>query len=125
MIPNSEARQVIIESLAFENVNSLCRRIMRLSKASSAPMEDWIQDIINIESHDHDDAWTGEVISRGLRKNRNVQCYNCGKQGHLKRDCTQGVPRNNVFLRIIHSECPSLLDYVKVEQRQHGTNECR
>ena len=25
-------------------------------KARSEPLEEWIQDIINIESHDHDDA---------------------------------------------------------------------
>ena len=62
----------------------------------------------------HDDAWIGDVISRGLRKNRNVKWYNYGKQGHLKRDCTQGIPRNNgFFLRIIQSEHPSFLDYVE------------
>ena len=42
MIPNSEARQIIIESLAFENANSLCKRIIRPLKARSAPLEEWI-----------------------------------------------------------------------------------
>ena len=64
MIPNSEAKQIIIESLAFESVNSLCERVISLSKARSAPMEDWIRDTTNIESHEHDDAWIGEVIQR-------------------------------------------------------------
>ena len=41
MIPNSEARQIRIESLTFENGNSLCKRIIRLLKARSAPLEEW------------------------------------------------------------------------------------
>ncbi|KAL6088835.1 hypothetical protein STEG23_000696, partial [Scotinomys teguina] len=35
---------------------------------------------MNIESHDQDDAWIGEVISRRLKKNHNVKCFNCGKK---------------------------------------------
>ena len=68
MISNSEVRQIIIESLAFENANSLCKRIIRPLKARSAPLEEWIQDTINIASHEHDDTWIKEVISRGLIK---------------------------------------------------------
>ena len=55
MIPNSEAGQIIIESLAFENANFLCKRIIRQLKARSTLLEEWIQDIVDIESHEHDD----------------------------------------------------------------------
>ena len=68
MIPNSEARQIIIESLAFENANSLCKKLIRPLKEKSAPLEEWIRDTIIIDSPDHDYTWIGEVISRGLRK---------------------------------------------------------
>ena len=57
----------------------------------------------NIETHNHDDTWIGEVIFRGLRKNQNVKYYNCGKQGHVKRDCRQGILRNNVFSKNIQN----------------------
>lgn len=30
----------------------------------------------------------------------------------FKRNCKQDIPRNNFFLSIIHSECPSFPDYV-------------
>ena len=59
IIPNSEAIQIILKSLLFENANSLCKRIIKLLKARSAPLEECIWDSINIESHDHDDAWKG------------------------------------------------------------------
>ena len=66
-------------------------------KARSAPLEEWIRDTFNTESHDHDEAWIGQVISRDMQKNLNLNCFNFSKHGHLKRDCKQGIPRNNVF----------------------------
>lgn len=42
--------------------------------------------------------------------------FTYGKQGHLRRDHMQGVPRNNVFfffLKIIQREDPSLLQYAE------------
>ena len=69
MMEYSEARQIIIEFLAFENANSQWKRIIRPLKARSSPLDEWISGTINTESHDHDDAWIGEVISKGLKKN--------------------------------------------------------
>ena len=63
--------------------------------------------------NNHDDAWIREVISRVLKKNENVKCFNCSKQGHLKRDCKQGIPRNNVFSNHNPNRMPSLLDYIE------------
>ena len=40
MTPNSEARQIVIESLTFENANSLCKRIIRPLKPRLAPLEE-------------------------------------------------------------------------------------
>ena len=78
-------------------------------------MEEWIRGTINIESHEHDDTYMmlGELISRVLKKNPNIKCDHYGTQGQLKRDCGQGIPTKMFLLRIIHSECPSLLDYVE------------
>ena len=68
MISNSKARQIVAESLAFENANSQNKRIIRPLKVRSSSLEEWIQDTINSETHEHDDAWIREVISRVLRK---------------------------------------------------------
>ena len=40
MIPDSEARQIVTESLAFENAISQCKMIIGPLKASSAPLEE-------------------------------------------------------------------------------------
>ena len=58
----------MIESLALENANAQCKILTSLLKARSTPLENWIQDTINIESHGHDATWI-EVSSRDLKKN--------------------------------------------------------
>lgn len=32
--------------------------------------------------------WTGEVTSKNIKNTEDVRCFNCDKQGHLKRDFT-------------------------------------
>lgn len=54
MIPNSEARQKIIEFLLLKML--ICKTVIRPLKVRLAPLEEWIQDTVNIESHNHDDA---------------------------------------------------------------------
>ena len=73
MIPDSEDGQIIIKSLAFKNANSLCKRITWSLKAMSAPLEEWIWDTINLDSHEHDDTWIEKVIFRNLRKKSKCQ----------------------------------------------------
>lgn len=46
----------------------------------------------DIGPHIYDDILIGEVISKSFKKNQNLRCFNCGKQGHLKMNCKQDVP---------------------------------
>ena len=40
IVSDSEVRKILIESLAFENANSECKRMMRPLKARSAPIDE-------------------------------------------------------------------------------------
>ena len=42
MIPISEARQIVIESLGFEKTNSQCKWIIKSLKVRSEPLKEWI-----------------------------------------------------------------------------------
>lgn len=57
MILNLSARVIIILSLASENANSQCKRIIRHLKARSVLIEKWIQNTVSIDSFNHDNAW--------------------------------------------------------------------
>lgn len=98
--------------------------IIRTLKARSALIEEWMWHIVNIECDNHDDDWVGQVIFRALKKKPNVRYINCGKQGYLKRECRQGIPRN-----IVSSNTNRMLLPPGVCRRYgkgwHWTNECR
>ena len=79
-----------------------------------------------IQSHDHGDSWIGEVISRGLKKNRNVKCFNCDKHEHLKGDFKQDITRNNIFSKHSSNRIPLTSGLCrKYGKGRHWTNDCR
>ena len=60
-------------------------------------MDEWIWHTTNVGSFDYNtEAWVGEAISKVMKRHQNTKCFNCGRIGHLRRDCRQGIPRNNV-----------------------------
>ena len=64
---------------------------------------------MNFEMFDyHTEDWVGKAIYSGMKRQSNAKCFNCGRIGHLRRACKQGIPRYNVF-----SGNGKLLYYVK------------
>ena len=63
-------------------------------KVISAPMDECILHTMNIETFDYNsESWGGEAISKGMKRHQNAKC---SRIGHLRRDCRQGIPRNNI-----------------------------
>ena len=86
-----------------KNANLECKKILGLLKVRSAPMDEWILHTKNIETLDYDtESWVGfpilnwEAISKGMRRHQTANYFNCGRIGHLIKDCRQGIPRNNI-----------------------------
>ena len=52
-VTDPEARQIILESLTFENANLECKKILGPLKIRSAPMNKWILHTMNIEKFDY------------------------------------------------------------------------
>lgn len=89
---DSEVRQILMNYLIFKAPNSELKMVIRPLKARSAPIDEWIRNTADVGSYVYDATLTGEIVSKSFKKNKNVRCFNCGEQDHLKRDCRQGIP---------------------------------
>ena len=56
-------------------------------QARSAPLDKWIRNAADIRSHAYDVTLIEEVMSKILKKYKNVRCFDCIKKSHLKRNC--------------------------------------
>lgn len=115
MISDPKLRWILIQTLAIENGNSERKKVIRYLNLRSAHIDELIRNTADSGSHAHGDMWI-EVISKNFTKNQKGRHFNCSKPSRLKCDNRQSVPRKkNIFLEVIHTEGPSLLEYAEYE----------
>ena len=96
-------------------------------KVRSEPMNEWILHTMNIETFDYNtDSWVGESISKRMRRHQNAKCFNGGKIGHLRRDCRQRIPRNNISSgNGKNRRTQASVICIRCCKGRYWTNECR
>lgn len=126
-VTDPESRRILLESLAFENANIECKKIIGPLKSRSAPMDEWIQHTMNVEAFSYnDEPWVGEAISTAMRRRQTARCFNCGKLGHLKRDCRHRISRNNISSGNDKNRRPRPSGICRrCGKGRHWSNECR
>jgi hypothetical protein len=86
-VSDHDARQMLIESLAYENSNTKYKKVIRSLKVRAVPIDKCIRDTPGVGSNVYH---TNQVIVRGFRY-QNAQGFNCRKYNHLQRYCDQAA----------------------------------
>ncbi|XP_067583138.1 endogenous retrovirus group K member 9 Gag polyprotein-like isoform X2 [Pseudorca crassidens] len=87
-VAQTDVQDLLLQSLAFENANPECQKALRPLRAVNAPLEEYIKACHDIGSPTYANLLAA-AITGGLKDNR-TKCYNCGKYGHMRRDCRKG-----------------------------------
>ena len=77
---------MLIEILAYENLNTKCKKVIKPLKSQVVPMDEWIWDMTDIGSNVYHANIISHTIARGLQY-QHALCFNCGKFGHLQQNC--------------------------------------
>ena len=73
-VTDLETRQSIIYTIALENANQICKRILLPLKIRSAPLGELVFHTANIDYDVQDTgAWVGEAISRGVKRQQGIK----------------------------------------------------
>jgi hypothetical protein len=65
-ISDPDTRQVLIETLVYDNANTKYKNVIRLLKAQVMPMDEWIRDKTNISSNVYCANIIDQAIARDL-----------------------------------------------------------
>lgn len=75
ILKDTEVREILIETLAFKNANSGCKRRNRPLMAKSALIDEWIRKTTDIGSHIYKVILIGELISKKFFKKSKYQMF--------------------------------------------------
>lgn len=120
-IAHPDLREMLLQILAYDNANTECQRVIQPLKAVGAGMEDYIKACAHVGSPTYQANSLATAMKGRSRGNlRNLKCFGCGKQRHMKRDCRSQKRAKELNVKNkLPSVCP------KCRKGKHWSNECR
>ena len=84
-IKDATLQNIILKQLVFENANEECRSVLRPIREIGSLME-YLKACRDIGSMSHK-AKLATLETFNVQKAAHAKCFNCGKPGHMKKQC--------------------------------------
>ncbi|PKU44836.1 endogenous retrovirus group k member 5 gag poly [Limosa lapponica baueri] len=123
-VDNRAARDILMKQLAFENANADCHKVLQTIKNANPSITEMIKACQEISPETHEMSLLADALSTQLTVGaaQKADCYNCGKPGHLKKDCKttkRGSRENQSMPNRPCPHCP------RCGKELHWASECR
>ena len=77
----------ILQTLAFENANPKCKRILGPLKGQGASIAEYIRVCLGVGRTEHQANVFATALDKAMKPQKIGNYFHCGKPGHVKREC--------------------------------------
>ena len=114
---------VLLQTLAFENANPECKRILGHLKGQGASIAEYIRACSGVGGTENQANVFATALTKIMRPPKGGNCFHCGKPGHMKKECQKLKADKDRSLARKNKAPPGLCHWCR--RGFHWTNECK
>ena len=127
-VGRDEIAGILLQTLAFENANTECKRILGPLKGQGASIAEYIRACSGVGGTDHQASVFATALVKAMKPQKGGNCFHCGKPGYMRRECQKlkadqgAIPKDRSFAR--RNKTPPG-PCTRCGKGLHWANECR
>ena len=127
-VGRDEISEILLQTLAFKNANTECKRILGPLKGQGASTAEYIRACSGVGGTEHQANVFATALAKAIKSQQGGNCFHCEKPDHIKRKCQKlkadqgAIPKDRSFAG--RNKTPSG-PCCQCGKGLHWTNECR